>query len=583
MGVTATERPRPTRSARQRIGRPADGRPPHRPDGEGKVADVRTAVRGAIPLALAGLFANAANVGVTVIIARELSTRAYGAVAQLLALYFVVSIPGSALLVGVVRRVSSWRQAGDTRRIGSWVRKVRQAGLVGVAAIALVGLLGRGLIARELSLPGPSGVAEMLTAGAAWSLLCIDRALLQCGGLYRALAANVCMEGLSRTVVTLGTVIVGFDQNGVALGQIAAVVCCVAHARWVIAQNKTAVLGGEVTTPAAAVTPRTASTATFASAATATATATATAATAAATASVTASAPATARVAAAAGPAARAAGTVPVPIEVGPGGLGPAGVAASATPDGPAVAVGSAALGGRAVRAGSTEEDPATRTPGAVGIAGTGSGPVTPLPSRRLAVEVGAALTALAFLGLLQNIDVLVLGRLKPGESGAYAAISVASKVLVFGAMVLAGFLLPEAANRRHLGQHALHQLGGTLAILAVPATLLLAASAAAPHALLSVAFGPRLTGASAALLPLAAAMTCLGATVLFTHYLLAVGSRQVLLVLAVAAFASFPMLVAADGHAVPTARADLLVQALLAGVTGLMVLSAARRTAARA
>lgn len=512
MGVTATERPRPTRSPR-RIGRPVGRRPPRRPTGDGPVDDVRTAVRGAIPLALAGLFANAANVGVTVIIARELSTRAYGAVAQLLALYFVVSIPGSALLVGVVRRVSSWRQAGDTRRIGSWVRKVRQAGLVVVVAIALTGLLARGLIARELSLPGPSGVAEMLTAAAAWSLLCIDRALLQCGGLYRALAANVCMEGLSRTVVTLGTVLVGFDQSGVALGQIAAVICCVAHARWVIARNQLAVLGGDPP-PAAAEVPA-------------------------------------------------AAAVVSNGAAAGLAGASSVASASSVAVDAPVGLV----------------------TPPVVDVlSGAAAAPThtPPVPSRRLAAEVGAALVALAFLGLLQNIDVLVLGRLKPGESGAYAAISVASKVLVFGAMVLAGFLLPEAANRRHLGQHALHQLGGTLAILALPAGFLLAAAVVAPHALLSVAFGPRLTGASAALLPLAAAMTCLGATVLFTHYLLAVGSRPVLLVLAVAAGASIPMLVAAGGHAVPTARADLLIQAVLAAVTGVMVLAAARRTAAR-
>jgi O-antigen/teichoic acid export membrane protein len=199
---------------------------------------------------------------------------------------------------------------------------------------------------------------------------------------------------------------------------------------------------------------------------------------------------------------------------------------------------------------------------------------------RRLYVEVGAALVALAFLGLLQNIDVLVQGKLAPDESGAYAAVSVASKVLVFGAVVLAGFLLPEAADRRHLGQHALHQLGATLAILAVPAMCLLAIAAAAPEVLLSVAFGPRFTGASGALLPLAAAMTCLGATVLFTHYLLALGQRSVLVALGAATAFAIPLVVWADGDPVDTARADLAFQAALALVTGLMVLIAARRTA---
>jgi O-antigen/teichoic acid export membrane protein len=488
MGVTATERPRPSRWP----SRPGPGIPDNRrqsgdpgtvaTDLDGGHGAMRGAVRGAIPLALAGLFANAANVGVTVIIARELSTRAYGAVAQLLALYFVVSIPGSALLVGVVRRVSSWRLRGELDRIGPWVRRVRRAGLLFVAAVAVLGLAGRGLIARELSLPGPGGVAEMLTAGAAWSVLCIDRALLQCRGLYRALAANVVVEGASRTLMTIGMVVAGFDQAGVSLGQMAAVACCVGHARWVLARRETT-----APSPVPALS------------------------------------------------------SVPAPSLV----TAPSLVPATAAAPPPAAVI----------------DEPA-------------------LPPRRLTIEVGSALAALAFLGLLQNIDVLVLGRLRPGESGAYAAISVASKVLVFGAMVLAGFLLPEAANRRQRGQHALHQLGATMAILAVPAGLLLGVALVAPTTLLRLAFGPRLTGASAGLLPLAAAMTCLGATVLFTHYLLAVGSRQVLIVLGAATLVALPMLVAAHGHAAPTARADLFVQALLTVATGLMVLSSARRVA---
>jgi O-antigen/teichoic acid export membrane protein len=181
---------------------------------------------------------------------------------------------------------------------------------------------------------------------------------------------------------------------------------------------------------------------------------------------------------------------------------------------------------------------------------------------------------------VLQNIDVLLQGRLAPQQSGAYAALSVASKMLVFGAVVLAGFLLPETADRRHLGQHALHQLGATLAILALPAACLLSVAAVAPETFLSVAFGPRFTDASGALLPLAAAMTCLGATVLFTHYLLALGQRSVLAVLGLTTAIAVPLMLWADGDPVGTARADLVCQAALALVTGSMVLAAARRTA---
>jgi hypothetical protein len=73
--------------------------------------------------------------------------------------------------------------------------------------------------------------------------------------------------------------------------------------------------------------------------------------------------------------------------------------------------------------------------------------------------------------------------------------------------------------------------------------------------------------------------MTCLGATVLFTHYLLALGSRAVLVALGLTAAAAAGLIALAGGSPVATARMDLAVQAVLAVVTGLLVAGAARRT----
>jgi hypothetical protein len=72
--------------------------------------------------------------------------------------------------------------------------------------------------------------------------------------------------------------------------------------------------------------------------------------------------------------------------------------------------------------------------------------------------------------------------------------------------------------------------------------------------------------------------MTCLGATVLFTHYLLAVGQRLIVLALALATAVAIPLLITANGSPAPTAEADLGVQAVLAVTSGLLVLRAARR-----
>jgi hypothetical protein len=112
---------------------------------------------------------------------------------------------------------------------------------------------------------------------------------------------------------------------------------------------------------------------------------------------------------------------------------------------------------------------------------------------RRLMADVSAAFVGLALLGLLQNVDVILLGRLDHANVGPYAAISVASKALVFGALALGAYLLPEATIRWNEGGHAIRQLGVTLIFLAVPATALLIISVFIPKWFLTLVFSARL------------------------------------------------------------------------------------------
>ncbi|HSP36773.1 MAG TPA: hypothetical protein VLR26_03375 [Frankiaceae bacterium] len=412
-------------------------------------------MREATPLAFAGFVANAANVLVTLAVARILSTTGYGTQAQLVAIFFVVSMPGSALLVGIVRRATRWRTTGHTELIPAWARRIRRVGLMVVAVVAVLATLLCGVLSTQLSVDDRAGIVVVLVAGAAWGLLCVDRGLLQAQHAYRGLAVNLLIEGGLRSVLTVVLVFAGMGSTGVALGLLIGVASGDVHARWYLSRH----------------------------------------------------------------PAGRA-------LEPGP-------------PVPPALA----------------------------------------LPrERRLVTDVGIALLALGLLGLLQNVDVVILGRERPSATGAYAAISVASKALVFAALVLSSFLLPEAASRRDKGEHALRQLGGTLAIFAVPAALLLGLAVLAPEFLIKLAFGARYLSAAHALWPLALAMTCLGATVLFTHYLLGAGHRRAVLALLVGTAVIIPLLLAADGDPRATAEADLAVQATLAAVTGGLVLLAALR-----
>ena len=111
------------------------------------------------------------------------------------------------------------------------------------------------------------------------------------------------------------------------------------------------------------------------------------------------------------------------------------------------------------------------------------------LERHRVVLDLVIASVSLSMVALLQNVDVLVVGRENPSHSGAYAAVSVTSKAIVFGAIVLGGYLLPEAAIRWRQGGHALRQLAVVLVLLAVPSGLLLGVALAAPEKLLQVVF----------------------------------------------------------------------------------------------
>ncbi len=165
-------------------------------------------------------------------------------------------------------------------------------------------------------------------------------------------------------------------------------------------------------------------------------------------------------------------------------------------------------------------------------------------------------------VAVLQNIDVLVVGRDNPTHGGAYAAVSVTSKAIVFGAVVLGGYLLPEAAIRWREGGHALRQLAVVLVLLAIPSVLLLVVALAAPEVLLQLAFHHAYTSASDALAPLVLAMILLSVTVVLTMYLLAVGRRWVAGVLVGGAIALTLAVLAVHGAPRATALVDLVVQA---------------------
>jgi O-antigen/teichoic acid export membrane protein len=368
---------------------------------------IRSGLATAGPVAIAGLAVNGAAALVVVAVARLVSPQAYGAIAQLLGLFFILSMPGSAVLVGVVRRVTALQNAGHGHLVRRWVARVHRVVLAAIAVEVVVVLLLQGWIARQLSLPNSQGVVLILVAAGIWILLCVDRGLLQAHRSYMALAGNLLVEGGVRTSLVIVLVVAHVGVAGYAIGVFMGEVVATAQAHWMASR----VWAAEPPPPPGAST---------------------------------------------------------------------------------------------------TVDEQADSRPA----------------RRKLLADVSAAFVGLGLLGLLQNVDVILLGRLDHANVGPYAAISVASKALVFGALALGAYLLPEATIRWNEGGQAVRQFGVTLIFLAVPAGVLLAIAVFVPRWFLTLVFSAKLSSAAPAFAALVLAMMFLSFSVLVTNYLFGTGSR---------------------------------------------------------
>jgi len=419
---------------------------------------MRSGLLEAGPLAAAGVLANGANVVVTVAIARILSPHSYGALNQLTGLFLILSMPGAAVVVAVVRRVTMWSDSGSEHLVRRWAGRVHRQCSLALLAWAVLVFATRHWIAVLLGQHSGIGIAAILTAAGFFVLLSLDRGLLQARRAYRPLAANLLVEGGTRTVAVLALVGAGKGSSGAAVGILIAEMVTAAHARFVAvrAWSTDTDVGGVPLSRSRMV-----------------------------------------------------------------------GWVAALRPD--------HVLGGSR-------------------------------PARhRVVIDLLVASLSLSMVAVLQNVDVLVVGRDDSAQSGAYAAVSVTSKAIVFGAVVLGGYLLPEAAIRWRQGGHALRQLAVVLVFLSVPAAMLLAVALGAPHLLLVEVFHHAYASAAQAMAPLVGAMILLSISVVLTMYLLAIGRKWVAGVLATGGLALAIGVNLVHGKPHATALVDLAVQAVVA------------------
>jgi O-antigen/teichoic acid export membrane protein len=187
----------------------------------------------------------------------------------------------------------------------------------------------------------------------------------------------------------------------------------------------------------------------------------------------------------------------------------------------------------------------------------------------------------LTLLFALQELHVIIVKHEASSDAaGSYAVAAVAAKAIIWIAVGLGMFLLPEAARRAEIGVDARPMLRRTLGLIVLAGIPMVLIFTVAGEPLLRAVFGDDLTAASGALPWLGLAMTLLACGYLSVQYLLAMGHPGFIGLLAVAAVAEVVLLLAIGADLTAVALALFALQAVCA--SAILVL-AFRRSEPRA
>jgi O-antigen/teichoic acid export membrane protein len=199
---------------------------------------------------------------------------------------------------------------------------------------------------------------------------------------------------------------------------------------------------------------------------------------------------------------------------------------------------------------------------------------------RQLVLGAWAPVLGMSLLFVLQEVHIIVVKHQADSDAaGAYAVAAVAAKAIIWVAVGLGMFLVPEAARRTEAGGEArpvLMRALGLITAFSVPALLIFAVVG---EPLLEIAFGDDLTGGADSLPWLGLAMALLACSYLCVQYLLAVHRTSFIAVLAIAAAAEVALVARLGADLEQVAQGLCGLQAVCAAT---MLAFAARRHARR-
>jgi O-antigen/teichoic acid export membrane protein len=187
---------------------------------------------------------------------------------------------------------------------------------------------------------------------------------------------------------------------------------------------------------------------------------------------------------------------------------------------------------------------------------------------RELLAGAGIPVISLTLLLGLQELHIIIVKHeASEDAASSYAVAAVAAKAIMWIAIGLGLYLLPEAARRAKTGEDARPILVRTLGLIAAMAVPMVLIYAVGGEPLLRAVFGEDLTDASDALPFLGLAMSLLACSYLSVQYLLAMGRASFLFVLGAGVIAEVAVLLSIGDDLTAIAVALFCIQAVCASV----------------
>ncbi len=188
---------------------------------------------------------------------------------------------------------------------------------------------------------------------------------------------------------------------------------------------------------------------------------------------------------------------------------------------------------------------------------------------RELLAGAWVPVMGLTLLLALQELHIIIVKHeASEDAASSYAVAAVAAKAIMWIAIGLGLYLLPEATRRAKTGEDARPILLRTLGLIAAMAVPMVLIYSVAGEPLLRAVFGEDLTEASDALPFLGLAMSLLACSYLSVQYLLAMGKASFLFVLGAAVVAEVLLLLSIGDDLTAIALALLAIQAVCAATT---------------